>query len=46
MGRQNRTSIQVHDSTHARLEDLKPYETMSFDELLNEMADQFEGVEA
>ena len=38
-----RKTITVREQTHQRLENLKPYETVSFDELLNEMADVYEG---
>lgn len=35
------TTIAVSTQTHRRLESLKPYRSMSFDELVNEMADEY-----
>ena len=40
---EDRTSIQVHESTRKRLAELKPYPSVSYDDLLREMADQYEG---
>lgn len=36
------TTVQVHRSTHSRLEELRPYDSMSFNELIEEMADVYE----
>ena len=36
------TCLGIHDSVHSRLTDLKPYESMSFNDLLNDMADAYE----
>lgn len=33
------TNIRVHRSTHRRIKSLKPYDSLSFDEFLNELAD-------
>lgn len=38
----NYTTLSVAKSTHDRLTALKPYSSMSFDELLGEMADCYE----
>ena len=35
---ETRKSLKVSAETHARLEDMKPYDSMSFDELIAEMA--------
>jgi predicted CopG family antitoxin len=37
-----RTTISVRDETHRRLRGLKPYDSVSFDELLQDMADHYE----
>jgi hypothetical protein len=39
---QERTSLGVRRQTHTRLDDLKPYESISWDEFLHEMADVYE----
>lgn len=39
---QNRTSIVVEASVRDRLADLKPYGSMSFNDLLQDMADEYE----
>jgi hypothetical protein len=39
----DRTSIQVRESTRERLAALKPYPSVSYDDLLRDMADQYEG---
>jgi len=36
------TSLGVRESTAGRLDDLKPYESMSWDEWVNELADVYE----
>ena len=36
------TTLMVPKSLHSRLAELKPYETMSYHELVSEMADQYE----
>lgn len=36
------TNVRVTDDTHRRLKELRPYDSMSFDELIQEMADQYE----
>lgn len=36
------TNIRVSEETHERLQELKPYDSMTFDELIAEMADQYE----
>lgn len=41
MSRMGKT-IRVSESTHERLEELKPYDSMSFDDLIQEMADVYE----
>jgi predicted CopG family antitoxin len=41
MGRMGKT-IRVSESTHERLNDLKPYDSMTFDELIEEMAEVYE----
>jgi hypothetical protein len=38
-----RTTIQVRENTRKRLSDLKPYPSVSYDDLLQEMADTYEG---
>lgn len=38
----DRTTIHLHESTKERLEELKPYPSMSFNDLLVEMADIYE----
>jgi len=38
----DRTTIQVHESTRERLAELKPYPSVSYDDLLNEMAEGYE----
>ena len=35
---ETRKSLKVSAETHARLEDLKPFDSMSFDELIDDMA--------
>lgn len=37
-----RTTIAVKQSTHQRLKELKPYGSMSFGELIEELADSYE----
>ena len=39
----NWTTLGIRKSIHSRLTELKPYESMSFNDLLNEMADSYEG---
>lgn len=39
---QDVTSVRVHRDTHRRLKDLKPYDSVTFDEFLREMADVYE----
>lgn len=34
-------TVKVHESTHERLQELKPYDSMSFNELIDEMADVY-----
>lgn len=41
MGRMEKT-IRVTADLHERLEDLKPYDSMTFNELIEEMADAYE----
>lgn len=38
-----RTSIQLREETRERLADLKPYPSVSYDDLLQDMADTYEG---
>ena len=38
----SRTSIQVRESTRRRLAELKPYPSVSYDDLLRDMADHYE----
>ena len=38
-----RTTIQVRENTRKRLSELKPYPSVSYDDLLQEMADTYEG---
>jgi len=38
-----RTTITVDKETHRRLERLKPYESVSFNDLLTDMVDSYEG---
>lgn len=38
------TSLRVSRSTHERLKDIRPYDSMSFDELIDEMADTYRRV--
>lgn len=40
-----RTSIQLTKETRDRLKELKPYPSVSFDDLLQDMADHFENVD-
>ncbi|SIR95767.1 hypothetical protein SAMN05421809_3037 [Natronorubrum daqingense] len=37
-----RTTIQVRDNTRKRLKNLKPYPSVSYDDLLQDMAEQYE----
>ena len=37
-----RTTIGLTRSTHSRLSELKPYDSMSFDEFVGELADHYE----
>jgi hypothetical protein len=37
------TCLGIRESVHSRLTDLKQYESMSFNDLLNDMADTYEG---
>lgn len=37
-----RTTIQVTESTRERLKDLKPFPSVSYDDLLQDMADAYE----
>jgi predicted CopG family antitoxin len=36
------TTLSVHRDVHSRLETLKPYESMSYSEFLDELADVYE----
>lgn len=36
------TTVTVQRSTHRRLKELRPYESMSFDDLISEMVDVYE----
>lgn len=36
------TTVRVKTTTHSRLDELKPYDSITFDELLIEMADVYE----
>jgi hypothetical protein len=36
------TSLHVHTDVHERLKSLKPYESMSFNDLLVDMADEYD----
>lgn len=38
-----RTTIQVREDTRKRLANLKPYPSVSYDDLLRDMADTYEG---
>ena len=40
---QEYTTLNVRRRTHRRLEALKPYDSMSYDEFLGELADAYEG---
>jgi predicted CopG family antitoxin len=37
------TTLTVRRETHRELEKLKPYQSMSFDELIREMAESYRG---
>jgi hypothetical protein len=37
-----RTSVQLQEETRKRLAELKPFSSMSYDDLLNDMADVYE----
>lgn len=39
----DRTTVGLSRSTKSRLDELKPYESMSYDEFLAELADHYEG---
>lgn len=39
---QSRTTVSVERETHARLEAAKPYDSMSFDEFVNDVLDRVE----
>jgi hypothetical protein len=39
----DRTSIQVRENTRKRLAELKPYPSVSYDDLLQDMVDSYEG---
>ncbi len=41
MSNQDRTTIQVEKDTLERLKDLKPFPSVSYDDLLNDMADEY-----
>ena len=36
------TTVGVSEQTHERLKELKPYDSVSFDEFINELADVWE----
>jgi len=36
------TTLSIHRETHSRLEDMKPYESVSFDEFINVLMDSYE----
>lgn len=36
------TTVSLHRDVHSRLESLKPYESMSYSEFLDELADAYE----
>lgn len=40
-----RTTIQVSRATHARLSETKPFESMSYDEWVRTIVDDYEGKE-
>lgn len=42
MATSQRTSLGLREKTRQRLETLKPYESISWDEFLNELADTYE----
>jgi hypothetical protein len=42
MSEQDRTTIQVDKETLERLKELKPFPSVSYDDLLNDMADEYE----
>lgn len=39
------TSLGIREEVHERLSELKPYESMSFNDLLDDMADAYESKE-
>jgi hypothetical protein len=39
-----RKMVAVSEATHRRLKELRPYESISFDEFVNDMADVYESV--
>jgi predicted CopG family antitoxin len=40
--KREQTTLSVHQDVHARLESLKPYNSMSFNEFIVELADLYE----
>lgn len=40
--RPERTTVQIHRPLHRRLKNLAPYESMTFQEVIDEMADVYE----
>lgn len=45
VGSQKRTTVTIQESTHERLKEVKPYESLSWDEFLRELADEYAGDE-
>ena len=45
-GEQRYTTVQITKSTRKRLSELKPYPSVSYDDLLMDMADQYEGADS
>lgn len=39
---EDRTSIQIRESTRERLVDLKPYPSVSYDDLIRDIVDEYE----
>lgn len=39
---EDRTTVQVKRRTHTRMKELRPYDSMTFDEFIREMADVYE----
>jgi len=42
-GKPERTTVTVRRETYRQLQEAKPYDSMSFDELIGEMAESYRG---